>query len=510
MRWIISKITQTFACSLITGLFAATLSTITFATSADVRVLVDVSGSMKKADPKAVRGPATALLAALLPDQSRGGIWLFGSDVRELVPYGPIDARWDALGKPIEASIGSTDRFTHMESALRTGITAGGDQMTGACHIILITDGIVDVQGGKDASGASRDRILKTVLPDATDKDCRIHTIALSDKADLPLLRQMALQTDGLFTLLDQAGDLIPVMLDALELALRSQQLPVRNQEIQIDADIRQLRLIRLGSRTPITLRSTERTINAKDHSNDISYYSGTGYQTLIWSNPIPGRYTLTEQFGPNDRILIDSDVRLELAELPPTISTDQTLGLSASITRKGNTIDTDTRQYFVAFGANVDPLRSEGQVLAMQIDSPAVGRSILTVQSFDELYERQVQRAFEVLEARPAMEIGSEISQGIGQVASTIAAQQTNPTATKSKTGRSVTEPVTTILPETVTTILPETVATILPETVTKQLPEELHQWPLWQLIVSALGAMAVVALIIGLVLRPKAHTPE
>jgi hypothetical protein len=207
---------------------------------------------------------------------------------------------------------------------------------------------------------------------------------------------------------------------------------------------------------------------------------------------------------------LIDSDVRLELAELPPTISTDQTLGLSASITRKGNTIDTDTRQYFVAFGANVDPLRSEGQALAMQIDSPAVGRSILTVQSFDELYERQVQRAFEVLEARPAMEIGSEISQGIGQVASTIAAQQTNPTATKSKTGRSVTEPVTTILPETVTTILPETVATILPETVTKQLPEELHQWPLWQLIVSALGAMAVVALIIGLVLRPKAHTPE
>ena len=54
-------------------------------------------------------------------------------------------------------------------------------------------------------------------------------------------------------------------------------------------------------------------------------------------------------------------------------------------------------------------------------------------------------------------------------------------------------------------TTILPETVTTVLPETVTKQLPEEMRQWPLWQLIVSALGAMAVVALIIGLVLRQK-----
>jgi len=502
MRWTISKITQTFACSLITGLFAATLSATSAASPADVRVLVDVSGSMKKADPKAVRGPATALLAALLPDQSKGGIWLFGSDVRELVPYGPVDARWDALGKPIEASIGSTDRFTHMESALRTGITAGGDQANGACHVILITDGIVDVKGGKDASNASRDRILKTVLPDATDKDCRIHTIALSAKADLPLLRQMAIQTNGLFTLLDQAGDLIPVMLDALELALRSQQLPVRKQEIQIDADIRQLRLIRLGSDAPIALRSTERTINAKNQSNDINYYSGTGYQTLIWSNPVPGRYTLTEQFGPTDRILIDSDVRLELEELPPTIGADQTLGLNASISKKGIPINSNNREYFVAFGPNVDPLRSRGDGLVMQIDSPTAGRSILTIQSFDELYERQVQRAFEVLKARPAMEIGSEVSKGVGQVASTIAAQQTNPIVTKSEAGPSLTE--------TVSTMLPETVTTILPETVTKQLPEEMRQWPLWQLIVSALGAIAIVALVIGLVLRPRHHLPE
>jgi uncharacterized protein with von Willebrand factor type A (vWA) domain len=101
MHWTISKITQTFACKIITGLVAVILSTAATANPTDVRVLVDVSGSMKKADPKSVRGPATALLAALLPDQSRGGIWLFGSVVRELVPYGPVDARWDALRQPI-------------------------------------------------------------------------------------------------------------------------------------------------------------------------------------------------------------------------------------------------------------------------------------------------------------------------------------------------------------------------------------------------------------------------
>ena len=138
MRWNISKTTQTFACSLLTGLITAVLPMVVSGNPTDVRVLVDVSGSMKKADPKAVRGPATALLATLLPDQSQGGIWLFGSDVRQLVPYGPVDARWDALGQPIEASIGSTDRFTHMESALRTGITAGGERTTGVLSLIHI------------------------------------------------------------------------------------------------------------------------------------------------------------------------------------------------------------------------------------------------------------------------------------------------------------------------------------------------------------------------------------
>ena len=105
MHWTTSKITRTFVFSVLATLISLVSATPGMTSPADVRVLVDVSGSMKNADPKAVRGPATALLAALLPDRSKGGIWLFGSDVRELVPYGPVDARWDALGKPIEAPL---------------------------------------------------------------------------------------------------------------------------------------------------------------------------------------------------------------------------------------------------------------------------------------------------------------------------------------------------------------------------------------------------------------------
>ena len=65
-------------------------------------------------------------------------------------------------------------------------------------------------------------------------------------------------------------------------------------------------------------------------------------------------------------------------------------------------------------------------------------------------------------------------------------------------------------LLPESITKLLPESIQDLLPKPVTTPLPEDTSNWPLWQLIVSALGAIAVVALVIGLVLRPKLRLPE
>lgn len=482
MRLRTLKIIPTFVCKILLAM-GLMISVPLHAQPADVRVLVDVSGSMKQADPNAVRGPATALLAALLPDDSLGGIWLFGSDVRPLVPYGPVSSRWDALGAPIESSIGSTDRFTHIESALRTGVETGSAS-DAACHVILITDGIVDVQGGKDASLASRDRILKTVLPAAQTRQCRVHTIALSESADLPLLRQMAIQTDGLFTLIDRPGDLIPVMLDALELALRSQQLPVRENAIVVDADIEQLRFIRLNNETPIRIQGAQGVIDRNAALPGLNWYAGRGYEALIWTQPAPGTYRLDTPLGGNDRILIDSPVILNLTDLSPTITTNQSLGLTADVRGPDGVRDDPTREYRLAFGQNADPLRITESVLQTQIDSPTAGRTLLTLQSFDATHTRQIQRMFEVLEGRPEMEIANNTAQGVGTVASPITAPA-----------------------DTSNTSSAASMALQAEKAVSDLLPEDLKTWPLWQLIAIALAGLAMVALIVGLFIRPK-HT--
>src|SRR5690606_1041845 len=61
---------------------------------AEVRWLVELSGSMRQHDPHHVRRPALRLVARMLPDGARAGVWTFGRLVHALVPLAPVDGAW--------------------------------------------------------------------------------------------------------------------------------------------------------------------------------------------------------------------------------------------------------------------------------------------------------------------------------------------------------------------------------------------------------------------------------
>jgi hypothetical protein len=44
----------------------------------DIRVIIDISGSMKKSDPLNLRVPAMKMLNGLIPEGSYAGVWNFG------------------------------------------------------------------------------------------------------------------------------------------------------------------------------------------------------------------------------------------------------------------------------------------------------------------------------------------------------------------------------------------------------------------------------------------------
>lgn len=63
----------------------------------DVRILIEVSNAAQKADSEQVRGDSASLLASLLPDNGRGGVWVHGDHVSRLVEHGRTDLFWKRL-----------------------------------------------------------------------------------------------------------------------------------------------------------------------------------------------------------------------------------------------------------------------------------------------------------------------------------------------------------------------------------------------------------------------------
>jgi len=113
---------------------------------ADVRVLIDISGSMKKSDPDNLRIPATRLIAGLMPEGSRSGVWTFGRYINMLVPVRIVDDEWRELAKEKSALINSAGLYTNIEGVLENASSGWFEYDPNTKrNIILLSDGYVDV-----------------------------------------------------------------------------------------------------------------------------------------------------------------------------------------------------------------------------------------------------------------------------------------------------------------------------------------------------------------------------
>src|SRR5690606_40448355 len=81
---------------------------------ADVRVGIDISGSMKQNDPGNLRRPALELLVQLIPKDSKAGVWLFGEDVDVLMPNQVISERWRVDASEGASLISSSSLYTNI------------------------------------------------------------------------------------------------------------------------------------------------------------------------------------------------------------------------------------------------------------------------------------------------------------------------------------------------------------------------------------------------------------
>lgn len=310
---------------------------------ADVRILIDVSGSMKQNDPKNLRRPALRLLVGLMSAETRAGVWTFGQYVNMQIPLGQVDKAWKQRARKSSESIGSPGQFTNIEEAL----TRSTEDWSGASgpyrrSIILLTDGMVDISRDKKKNSASKNRILKKILPRLTELQATVHTIALSKNADHALMKELATATGGWYEQVENAEQLQKVFLRIFEKVGKPDALPLLDNKFKIDETITEATL--LVFHTP-QARATEvvppdgSTFNAENAPASVNWHRDNGYDMLTISDPMAGEWKIRAEVDPDNRVMVVTDLKMQATELPNRLIQGETLPVIVSFTDHGKLI---------------------------------------------------------------------------------------------------------------------------------------------------------------------------
>jgi len=305
--------------------------------ASDVRILIDISGSMKKNDPANLRRPALDMLIKLLPEGSQAGVWTFGKYVNMLVKHRPVDEAWKREASEKTKTIGSIAQFTNIGDVLdkaaydKTYSTRPNYQT----HLILLTDGMVDIDRDPSVNQRERERILNSILPNYQAIDYKIHTVSLSKNADRQLMDQLALGTDGQSVIAQNADELMQVFLQVFDQAVPKEELPFDGNSFVTDSSIEEFTALifrKPGSKgTEILTPELERYSKDTRDSN-LNWYATDKYDLITVKRPLEGEWKVIADLLPESRITVVSDLSLAVKPLPANLLIDDMLDVSLAL----------------------------------------------------------------------------------------------------------------------------------------------------------------------------------
>lgn len=296
---------------------------------AEVMVFVDVSGSMIKNDPENMRAPAIRMLAGMAPEDARVGIYLFGTSVRELVAPAVVNQSWKNNVEKASGKFRSRDMYTNIEAALKTANKNWSSIKDLKRSVILLTDGIVDIDKNRAVSNASRERILGPVLDEFKQNNINVNTIALSQNADHDLLQQLAFQTDGKNQQVDDAESLQRTFMHLFEQSAPQDTLPLNGNVFTVDNSISELTLLvfrKENSEATQVITPEGETYTQSYAVDGLNWKHDKGFDLISVAHPIAGEWKIVADEDPDNRALIVTDLKLKSTELPSNILKGESL----------------------------------------------------------------------------------------------------------------------------------------------------------------------------------------
>ncbi|MCF6281565.1 MAG: VWA domain-containing protein [Candidatus Polarisedimenticolaceae bacterium] len=309
----------------------------------DTRVLIDISGSMKENDPQNLRRSALRLLVGLLPAETRAGVWTFGQYVNMQIKLGVIDDAWKKRARAEAGKIHSRGLYTNIELALKraTNDWSGAPKIYRR-SIILLTDGMVDVSKDASKDQQSRNRILDEIVPHLKSLGVAVHTIALSERADHELMRQLSESTGGWYEQVNSADRLQRVFLKMFEKVSRPDTVPLKDNRFTIDKSISEATLLifrREGSEPSRIKPPKGYSFEADNAPSNVQWHRDRGYDLLTIKNPQAGEWSIQADMDPDNRVMIVTDLKMKSTALPSRMLVGEAMPIEVMFTEHGEII---------------------------------------------------------------------------------------------------------------------------------------------------------------------------
>ncbi len=345
MDLLLKKITLVALLLLLLPLCASAAEKETIAAdAADVRILIDVSGSMKQNDPQNLRKPALRMLVGLLPEDSRAGVWTFGQYVNEEIPLGKVDNGWRDRARQEADKIHSRGLYTDIEEALlRSSEDWKDSDSKYSRHLILLTDGVVDISKNSLANASSRRRIVDDILPRLKKLGVKLHSIALSKTADHHLLKKMSERTDGWYEQIDDAQQLQRIFLRIFEKVAKPDTVPLKDNKFRIDASVKEATLLVFhseGQEPTKIVTPGGVSFSFENPPKGVNWHRDDGYDLLTITKPEVGTWQILADVDPDNRVMIITDLKMVTNDLPNRMLQGELTKLKIRFTDQGKKID--------------------------------------------------------------------------------------------------------------------------------------------------------------------------
>ena len=347
---------------------SVTDAAVTLKSQSDIRVLIDVSGSMKQNDPRNLRRPALDLLVQLFPTDSRAGIWAFGKYVNMLAPHKTVTNRWRDQSSQKSRLINSVALHTNIGMALEKAIYDGGqkkysDENDFTTSVILLTDGVVDIASDPLINANERQRILDEVLPQYQAAGVAIHAIALSTNADVELLERLAIETDGIFAVAEDAEDLNRIFLRAFDQSSPSDRAPLKDNRFLIDSSVEEFTALvfkQPNSEFTQIESPSGQVFNADSQGASLRWFASDAYDLITIQQPEEGEWTINADLDPENRVTVVSDLTLAIAPIANNLYHGEAATLIASMLEDGEVVSRN--EFLDLFTVNASMSRSNTQ----------------------------------------------------------------------------------------------------------------------------------------------------